>query len=137
MTTLNLSSLRPIECSSFSKELVHWKLTSLWAKLCHRDLISTQQQTQSWRNPEKVHDLDIEIQKSEQSYNQRTIIIDLLLLSYNREIKVLVFFQKALYWQTDLDIHNFASFVNNARILQKFYRENLFDVDMICTCHKP
>lgn len=86
---------------------------------------------------EKVHDLDIEIQKSEQSYNQRTIIIDLLLLSYNREIKVLVFFQKALYWQTDLYIHNFASFVNNARILQKFSRENLFDVDMICTCHKP
>jgi hypothetical protein len=54
----------------------------MWAKLCHQDLIYTQQQTQSWRNPEKVHDLDIEIQKSD------PIIIDLLFLSYKREIKV-------------------------------------------------
>lgn len=53
--------------------------------------------------------------RGEMSYKQRLATLDLLPLCYEREIKDLVLFFKALYGQIDLDVHNFVSFVNNGR----------------------
>ena len=44
-------------------------------------------------------------------YKQRLLALNLLPLCYGREIKVLVFFYKALYEHTDLNVHDFVSFV--------------------------
>ena len=49
------------------------------------------------------------------TYQQRLICLDLLPLCNEREISDLVFFFKALYGFTDLDISTFVSFSNNAR----------------------
>ena len=48
------------------------------------------------------------------SYLQRLMTLNLLPLCYEREITDLVFFFKALYGSTDLDVKTFVSFTNNS-----------------------
>ena len=50
----------------------------------------------------------------ERTYQQRLICLDLLPLCYEREISDLVFFFKAPYGSTDLDINTFVSLSNKA-----------------------
>ena len=57
----------------------------------------------------------MQAKRGEVSYKQRLITLSLLPLCYNREIKDLVFFFKALYGRIDLDVHSFVSFNNNGR----------------------
>jgi hypothetical protein len=48
-------------------------------------------------------------------YKQRLLKLELLPLSYDREMKDLVFFFKSLYGYVDLNINNFVSFVQHGR----------------------
>ena len=57
----------------------------------------------------------MQAKRGEVSYKQRLITLSLLPLCYDREMKVLVFFFKALYGRIDLDVHSFVSFNNNGR----------------------
>ena len=57
----------------------------------------------------------LQAKRGEIAYKQRLITLGLLPLCYEREIKDLVFFFKALYGHIDLDVHSFVSFVNNSR----------------------
>ena len=57
----------------------------------------------------------MQAKRGEVSYKQRLITLSLLPLCYDREIKDLVFFFKALYGRIDLDVHSFVSFNNNGR----------------------
>ena len=57
----------------------------------------------------------LQAKRGEIAYKQRLITLGLLPLCYEREIKDLVFFFKALYGHIDLDVHSFVSFVNNGR----------------------
>ena len=57
----------------------------------------------------------LQAKRGETAYKQRLITLSLLPLCYEREIKDLVFFFKALYGYIDLDVHSFVSFVNNGR----------------------
>jgi hypothetical protein len=57
----------------------------------------------------------LQAKRGEIAYKQRQITLDLLPLCYEREIKDLVFFFKALYGHIDLDVYSFVSFVNNGR----------------------
>ena len=57
----------------------------------------------------------MQVKRGEVSYKQRLITLSLLPLCYDREIKDLVFFFKALYGRIDLDVHSFVSFNNNGR----------------------
>ena len=47
-------------------------------------------------------------------YKQRLLKLELLPLSYDREMKDLVFFFKALYDYVDLHINNRVSFIQHA-----------------------
>ena len=47
--------------------------------------------------------------KDESSYKERLILLDLLPLSLDRELKDLIFFYKCLYCSTDLDVRNYVS----------------------------
>ena len=49
------------------------------------------------------------------TYQQRLMNLNLLPLCYEREISDLVFFFKALFGNTDLDVNTFVSFSNNNR----------------------
>ena len=51
----------------------------------------------------------------EMPYKQRLLKLELLPLSYDREMKDLVFFFKSLYGYVDLNINNFVSFVQHGR----------------------
>ena len=53
--------------------------------------------------------------KGQQEYKDRLVALDLLPLCYDREMTDLMFFYKALYGYTDIDISTFFSFVNNGR----------------------
>ena len=53
--------------------------------------------------------------KDESSYKERLILLDLLPLSLDRELKDLIFFYKCLYCSTDLDVRNYVSFVSHDR----------------------
>ena len=53
--------------------------------------------------------------KDESSYKERLILLDLLPLSLDRELKDLIFFYKCLYCSTDLDDRNYVSFVSHDR----------------------
>ena len=57
----------------------------------------------------------MQAKRGEVSYKQRLITLSLLPLCYDREIKDLVFFFKALYARIDLDVHSFVSFNNSGR----------------------
>ena len=48
-------------------------------------------------------------------YKQRLLKLEVLPLSYDREMKDLVFFFKSLYGYVDLNINNFVSFVQHGR----------------------
>ena len=48
-------------------------------------------------------------------YKQRLIALNLLPLCYDREIKDLVFFYKALFGHLDFNVYHFVSFVNSNR----------------------
>ena len=54
----------------------------------------------------------------ELSYRERLERLNLLPLVFDRELKDLVFFYKCLYGHTDLNIHNFVSFVTHGRTRQ-------------------
>jgi hypothetical protein len=51
----------------------------------------------------------------EMPYKQRLLKLELLSLSYDREMKDLVFFFKSLYGYVDLNINNCVSFVQHGR----------------------
>ena len=51
----------------------------------------------------------------EMPYKQRLLKLELLPLSYDREMKDLVFFFKALYGYVDLNINNCVSFIQHGR----------------------
>ena len=53
--------------------------------------------------------------KHDSSYKERLILLDLLPLSLDRELKDLIFFYKCLYCSTDLDVQNYVSFVSHDR----------------------
>ena len=53
--------------------------------------------------------------KGEQSYKERLMTLKLLPLCYDREVKDLVFFYKAMHGHIKLDINNFVSFVTHGR----------------------
>jgi hypothetical protein len=57
----------------------------------------------------------LQAKRGEIAYKQRLTTLGLLPLCYEREIKDLVFFFKALYGHIDLDVHSFVTFVNNGR----------------------
>ena len=56
--------------------------------------------------------------KGDSSYNERLVDLNLLPLCYDREIKDLMLFYKALYGISDLNVHNYVSFVthNHSRL---------------------
>ena len=49
------------------------------------------------------------------SYKDRLLKLNLLPLAYDREIKDLLFFYKALHGDIDLDVKNFVNFLNHGR----------------------
>ena len=53
--------------------------------------------------------------KGDSSYSERLSTLKLLPLCYDREIRDLVFFYKALYGTSDLNVHNYVSFVSHTR----------------------
>ena len=53
--------------------------------------------------------------KGQQKYKDRLVALDLPPLCYDRELKDLTFFYKALHGHIGIDISNFVSFVNNGR----------------------
>ena len=53
--------------------------------------------------------------KGEQSYKERLVTLKLLPLCYDREVKDLVFFYKAMHGYINLDVNNFVSFVAHGR----------------------
>ena len=56
--------------------------------------------------------------KLRSSYNERLVDLNLLPLCYDREIKDLMLFYKALYGISDLNVHDYVSFVthNHSRL---------------------
>ena len=57
--------------------------------------------------------------RGEMSYKERLIMLDLLPLSLDRELKVLVFFYNCLYCSTHLDVLNYVSIVSHGRTYSK------------------
>ena len=55
------------------------------------------------------------LSSDESSYKDRLILLDLLPLSLDCELKDLIFFYKCLYCSTDLDVRNYVSFVSHDR----------------------
>ena len=49
------------------------------------------------------------------SYKERLTALELLPLCYDREIRDLIFFYKALYGISDLNVHDYVSFVTHGR----------------------
>ena len=60
----------------------------------------------------------LKTRKGDSSYNERLVELKLLPLCYDREIKDLMFFYKALYGISDLNVHDYVSFVthNHSRL---------------------
>ena len=60
------------------------------------------------------------------TYKERLLSLNLLPLSYDREIEDLTFFYKALFGFVNVDLSNFVSFVNHGRTrLSRFSEKNL------------
>ena len=57
----------------------------------------------------------MQAKRGEISYKQQVITLNLLPLWYDREIKDLMFFFKALHGHIDFDVHRFVSFTYNGR----------------------
>ena len=55
------------------------------------------------------------VKPGEVSYKDRPLKLNLLPLTYDREIKDLLFFYKALHGDTDLDVKNFVNFLSHGR----------------------
>ena len=49
------------------------------------------------------------------SHKERLIRLHMLPIVYDRELNDILFFSKCLYGQTDLNVHNFVSFVTHGR----------------------
>ena len=60
----------------------------------------------------------LRMRRGKMSYKECLIMLDLLPLSLDRELKDLVFFYKCLYCSTDLDVLNHVSFVSHSRTRQ-------------------
>jgi hypothetical protein len=60
----------------------------------------------------------LKARKGDSSYNERLVDLNLLPLCYDREIKDLILFYKALYGISDLNVHDYVSFVthNHSRL---------------------
>jgi hypothetical protein len=60
----------------------------------------------------------LKARKGDSSYNERLVDLNLLPLCYDREIKDLMLFYKALYGISDLNVHDYVSFVthNHSRL---------------------
>ena len=57
----------------------------------------------------------LQVKIGEVSYKDRLLALNLLPLSYDREIKDLTFFFKAIYGYYDLNIFDYVSFVSDSR----------------------
>ena len=76
--------------------------------------------TEVWSPPTiKMRSTVESVQRGEISYKQRLITLNLLPLCYDREIKDLVFFFKALHGRIDFDVHRFVSFTRNPSLTLK------------------
>jgi hypothetical protein len=53
--------------------------------------------------------------RSKLSYKERLSALDLLPLTFDREVKDLVFLYKALFGYVNVDISNYVSFVSHGR----------------------
>ena len=54
------------------------------------------------------------------SYGERLLALDMLPLAYDRKIKDLVFFYKAVYGFIDIDASNYVTFNNHPRTYALF-----------------
>jgi hypothetical protein len=52
--------------------------------------------------------------RGELSYRERSLALDLLPLTYDREVRDLVYFFKSLFNYIDINIDNYVSFVSHA-----------------------
>ena len=57
----------------------------------------------------------LSLKPGQMSYGERLLALDMLPLAYDREIKDLVFFYKAVYGYIDIDASNYVTFNNHPR----------------------
>ena len=57
----------------------------------------------------------LSLKPGQMSYGERLLALDMLPLAYDREIKDLVFFYKAVYGYIDIDVSDYVSFNNHRR----------------------
>ena len=57
----------------------------------------------------------LSLKPGQMSYGERQLALDMLPLAYDREIKDLVFFYKAIYGYIDIDVSNYVTFNNHPR----------------------
>ena len=86
--------------------------------LRNASMISISQQKTQWKDREcsrRATGWILKTKIGEMSYTQRLLALELLPLCYDREIKDLVFFFKALYGYINLNINDYVSFVDHGR----------------------
>ena len=57
----------------------------------------------------------LSLKPGQMSYGERQLALDMLPLAYDREIKDLVFFYKAVYGYIDVDVSDYVTFYNHPR----------------------
>ena len=57
----------------------------------------------------------LSLKPGQMSYGERLLALDMLPLAYDREIKDLVFFYKAVYGYIDIDVSDYVTFNNHPR----------------------
>ena len=57
----------------------------------------------------------LSLKPGQMSYGERLLALDMLPLAYDREIKDLVFFYKAVYGYIDIDVSDYATFNDHPR----------------------
>ena len=85
------------------------------------------QATEVWSPPKKTLKVKVEevqrrstrwilsLKPGLMSYGERLLALDMLPLAYDRKIKDLVFFYKAVYGFIDIDVSNYVTFNNHPR----------------------
>ena len=64
---------------------------------------------------DSYRDLFLSLKPGQMSYGERLLALDMLPLAYDREIKDLVFFYKAVYGHIDIDVSDYVTFNNQSR----------------------
>ena len=99
-----------------SKDIIPF-LSEIPTVLCYRSLVTVpiHLQNQPRENSKAGHTMDRRVKIGEISYNDRLLALNLLPLSYDREIKDLTFFSKAMYGYYELNIFDYVSFISHSR----------------------